>query len=71
MTEHASEADWTAPPGTVKRECPSCTRYFASRDGARKCPTCLTVNGRVRPRSSESPYEAVGIRPARPNRRGW
>lgn len=35
--------DWILPPGTIKRQCSSCPREFASRNGALKCAYCTAV----------------------------
>lgn len=34
------EPNWPAPPGTTKRICTGCNRWFASR-GPLACPTCV------------------------------
>lgn len=35
--------DWILPPSTVKRQCDSCPREFASRNGALTCAYCLDM----------------------------
>jgi hypothetical protein len=64
-----STDDWTPPPGTVKRICAgTCKMPFASRDGARVCPTC-TANRRIPDVSPFDPSAASAPRGLRPSRR--
>jgi hypothetical protein len=66
MKATQSSDDWTPLAGMTKRTCAACRKPFASR-GLLTCASCL-ANPRRRP--SESAFDAVGLRPARPKRPG-
>lgn len=56
-----SEPDWEPPPGTTKRQCLGCQKWFASR-GTAQCPDCLAGRpAKRRKRASDGPFDGYSL----------